>query len=88
MVKEQTNECKELLEKRAQVIEDKGYQSKERIIADEEIKNMFDKCEEDIADMRTIFKAYQFKNKRKVEQSEIENWSRSIDLLRKNLNLL
>jgi hypothetical protein len=38
--------------------------------------------------LRQVFKAYQLKNKRKVEQSEIENRSRNIDLLRKTLNLL
>lgn len=35
-----------------------------------------------------MFKVYQAKNKRIVEPHEIENRSKNIDLLRKNLNLL
>jgi len=35
-----------------------------------------------------VFKVWQNKNKRKVEPIEMENRSKNIDLLRKNLNLL
>ena len=55
---------------------------------DEEIKNMFKQCEEELQYLREIFKKYQEKNKRKVSQKEIEARSKNIDLLRKNLNLL
>ena len=65
-----------------------GFQSKERILLDEEIKGIFDKCEADLTELRSVFKLYQNKNKRKVEQDELEARSRNITLLRKNLNLL
>jgi hypothetical protein len=57
-------------------------------LLDEEIKQMFDIGEQMLRSIRQVFKVYQNKNKRKVEQSELENRSKNIDLLRKNLNLL
>ena len=55
---------------------------------DEEIKGMFDICEADLRDLRSVFKSYQEKNKRKLEQFELIQRTKNIDLLRKNLNLL
>ena len=55
---------------------------------DEEIKNMFKQCEDELSYLREVFKKYQEKNKRKISQKEIEARSKNIDLLRKNLNLL
>ena len=49
---------------------------------------MFENGEELLKALRATFKIYQNKNKRKVEQVEIESRSKNIDLLRKNLNLL
>lgn len=65
-----------------------GFQSKERILLDEDIKQIFEIGEQMLRSLRQVFKVYQNKNKRKVEQSELENRSKNIDLLRKNLNLL
>ena len=82
------NECKDKLKERLNHISTLGFQSKERILLDENIKSIFEICESDLKDLRQVFKAYQEMNKRKVEQHEIENRSKNIDLLRKNLNLL
>jgi len=73
---------------RQELIDSVGFQSKERILLDEEIKQIFDAGENALRSLRAVFKVYQNKNKRKVEQIELENRSRNIDLLRKNLNLL
>ena len=81
-------ECKEKLKKRSELIEEKGFNTNERILLDEEIKGIFDNGEALLRSIRQVFKEYQNLNKRKVEQIELENRSRNIDLLRKNLNLL
>ena len=49
---------------------------------------IFDNSENLLKSLRQVFKVYQNHNQRKVEQIELENRSRNIDLLRKNLNLL
>lgn len=88
ILKLKMKECKDKLKERSSLIENVGFQSKERILLDEEIKQIFDAGEHALREIRAVFKIYQNKNKRKVEQIELENRSRNIDLLRKNLNLL
>jgi hypothetical protein len=87
-IKETLKTCKERLGERTEKIALFGYQSKERILMDEEIKSMFSQCEDELSYLREVFKKYQEKNKRKISQKEIEARSKNIDLLRKNLNLL
>ena len=77
-----------MLGKRSDKIAEFGFQSKERILLDEKIKEIFDMCEDALRSLRQVFKVYQNKNKRRVEMVELESRSRNIDLLRKNLNLL
>ena len=81
-------EIKDKLKERKELIENKQFQSKERIVLDEAIKLQFDSADEALIVLRKVFKEYQNKNKRKVEPKEIEDRSKNIDLLRKNLNLL
>ena len=76
------------MKERQEIIAIHSYQSKERILLDEKIKGIFDKGEINLKELRNVFKVYQKKNKRIVEHSDLENRSRNIDLLRKNLNLL
>jgi hypothetical protein len=38
--------CIEKLKKRSKVIDEQGFQSKERVLLDEEIKVIFEDCEE------------------------------------------
>ncbi len=98
-IKNNLNKCKEQLKERTEIISLYGYQSKERIckthsllrlliVQDESIKQFFQQCEEELSYLRDVFKKYQEKNKRKVSQKELENRSKNIDLLRRNLNLL
>eukprot|EP00350_Pseudokeronopsis_sp_OXSARD2_P000229 CAMPEP_0170560878 /NCGR_PEP_ID=MMETSP0211-20121228/51628_1 /TAXON_ID=311385 /ORGANISM="Pseudokeronopsis sp., Strain OXSARD2" /LENGTH=67 /DNA_ID=CAMNT_0010875693 /DNA_START=24 /DNA_END=227 /DNA_ORIENTATION=- len=65
-MKQTLNECKNKLKERHEKISMFGYQSKERILLDEEIKKMFGACEEELKYLRDVFKRYQKKNKRKV----------------------
>ena len=65
-------EIKDKLQERVDHISQKGYQSKERILLDEDLKAKFDVCEADLKDLRAVFKTYQDKNKRKLEQFELE----------------
>jgi hypothetical protein len=87
-IKQGLHNCKEKLKERTVKISSFGYQSKERILMDEDIKKMFKQCEEELSYLREVFKRYQEKNKRKISQAEIEARSKNIDLLRRNLNLL
>ena len=87
-IKENLKACREKLAERSEKIALFGYQSKERILLDEEIKDMFGACEQGLSYLRDVFKRYQKKNGRKLPQFEIEARSKNIDLLRKNLNLL
>jgi hypothetical protein len=87
-IKSGLNQCKSRLTERTEKIALFGYQSKERIVLDEELKGMFKQAEDELAYLRDVFKRYQEKNKRKIAQKEIEARSKNIDLLRRNLNLL
>ena len=87
-IKDILNTCKLMLKERQDKIKLFGYQSRERILLDEELKGKFKQAEEELLYLREIFKRYQEKNKRKISQKEIEARSKNIDLLRKNLNLL
>ena len=40
---------------------------------DEEIKNIFDNCEEMIKQLRKVFQAYMHKNKKTMEAEKLEN---------------
>ena len=62
--------------------------TKERVMLDEEIRELFDYAEQLIGGLREFFKRYQAKNGRRLPATEIEARARNIDLLRKNLNLL
>lgn len=82
------NNCKDKLKYRSKVISKNGFQSKERIVLDEEIKSIFDTCEDMLKTLRNVFKIYMNKNKRTIEKEQLEDRRQNIDLLRKNLNLL
>ena len=55
---------------------------------DEDVKGMFEHAEALLITLRQLFKTYQKKNQKKVEQSELEARSKNITILRKQLNLL
>lgn len=76
------------LSERNETISLVGYQSKDRVVLDEEIKSLFEQCEQQLQFLRDVFKRYSKKNQRKMTQQEIEARSKCIDILRKNLNLL
>lgn len=76
------------MKERSSIISEQGFESKERILMDEDIKEIFGEAELNLKELRSVFKDYQNKNKRIVEPHEIENRSKNIDLLRKNLNLV
>ena len=88
LLKECMSNTKSKLKERQEIIKDGGFQSKERVLLDEKVKNMFAEAEDCLKSLRAIFKEYQNKNKRKVEQDELVARSKKIELLRKNLNLL
>lgn len=87
-IKETLKVCKDRLKERQEKIKLFGYQSRERILLDEELKAKFSQAEEELQYLRELFKRYQEKNKRKISQKELEVRSRGVDLLRRNLNLL
>ena len=88
LLKEVMSQTKDKLVERQEMLNTESFQSKERILLDEKIKNMFAEAEDHLKALRAVFKEYQNKNKRKVEQDELVNRSKKIELLRKNLNLL
>lgn len=73
-------QTKEKLIERQEMIKNEAFQSKERILLDEKIKNMLTEAEDHLKDLRQVFKDYQNKNKRKVEQDELVYRSKKIEL--------
>lgn len=65
-----------------------GFNTKERVVIDEDIKDFFNSSEQLLIYLRDVFKAYQKKNQRRVPPEDIQMRSKSIDILRNNLNLL
>lgn len=65
-IKENLKACREKLAERSEKIALFGYQSKERILLDEEIKDIFGACEQGLSYLRDVFKRYQKKNGRKL----------------------
>lgn len=57
-IKENLKECRVKLAERGEKITLFGYQSKERILLDEEIKDMFGACEQGLSYLRDVFKRY------------------------------
>ena len=55
---------------------------------DEDIKYIFESSEHLLVYLRDVFKTYQKKNSRKMTKEEIDSRTKTIDLLRNNLNLL
>ena len=75
---------KEELAKREKVIEDYGYNSKERIFADEDIKTYIEDSELNFRELKRII----FADKIRLTPVEIDARGKQINLLRKNLNIL
>ena len=87
-IKADLTECKNLLVQRIERDDREWYQSKERILLDEDLKSTFESAEKKLAHLRTIFKQYQKKNKLLLPETEIKARTRNIDLLRQQINLL
>ena len=66
----------------------KQFQSNQRVMLDEDIKYIFESSEHLLVYLRDVFKTYQKKNSRKMTKEEIDSRTKTIDLLRNNLNLL
>ena len=49
---------------------------------------LFDQCNDNLTYLRKVFKRYQKKNERKLSDEEIRARSKTLDILRKQLNLL
>lgn len=81
-------EAKQKLEQRSEKIKEGLWNSNDRVVLDTNIDELLQSAEDALKALRQVFKVYQAKNKRIVEPFEIENRSKNIDLLRKNLNLL
>ena len=60
----------------------------DKVIIDEEIKEILAACESKLADLRTVFKEYQNRNKLKLPETVIKARTRNIDILRHQINLL
>lgn len=57
-IKVDLQECKNKLVERIQRDDEAWYSSNERILLDEEISNIFARCETQLAYLRTVFKEY------------------------------
>ena len=80
---EELKECRDKLIQREERDDKQWYQSKERILLDEDIKNSFASCETKLAHQRTIFKEYQSRNKLKIPPDELKARTDVNDILRK-----
>ena len=66
-----------------------SFNSTERIRHDNEtMQPLFDQCNDNLTYLRKVFKRYQKKNERKLSDEEIRARSKTLDILRKQLNLL
>jgi len=72
------------MEERERKISEFGFNSKERILADEEIKTYIDESESSFKELKKVA----FKNKTKLSPVEIDSRGKELGLLRKNLNLM
>ena len=72
------------MEEREKKISEFGFNSKERILADEEIKTYIDESESSFKELKKVA----FKNKDKLSPIEIDSQGKELGLLRKNLNLM
>jgi hypothetical protein len=75
---------KEELIQRSRKIEQYGYNSKERILTDEELKVYFEETESNFQDI----KREAFRNKYKLSPVEVDSRGKELNLLKKNLNIL
>ena len=75
---------RKMLDDRKQNIKIHGYQSKDRIIADQRIKQSINECKEDIKTIEIIVK----KKAAKYSEQDLQNRQNTITLLKKNLDLL
>jgi predicted DNA-binding protein YlxM (UPF0122 family) len=57
-IKDTLNTCKDRLKERQEKIKLFGYQSRERILLDEELKAKFSQAEEELQYLRELFKRY------------------------------
>lgn len=57
-IKADLGECKNLLVQRIERDDREWYQSKERILLDEDLKSTFESAEKKLAHLRSIFKEY------------------------------
>ena len=87
-IKDDLQECKKKLIERIQRDDEAWYSSTERILLDESMQAIFARCETQLAYLRTVFKEYQNRNKLKLPPEEIKARTRTIDLLRHQINLL
>ena len=88
-VKENLNECKDMLKIYINKSHDSGWlSSNDRAKLDEDIKSTFKATEAQIAFLSNVLKKYQKKNRQVLKREHFEGFSKQIDLLRKNLNLL
>lgn len=75
---------RKMIDERNQNIKIHGYQSKDRIIADQKIKKSIEDWEEDIQTIEIIVK----KKAAKYSEQDLNNRKKTVVLLRKNLDLL
>lgn len=85
MIRNKINKIKESIEKRKENIKIHGYQSRERIIADNKIRASIDECEEELNTVEIITVK---KKAAKYSPEDLKNRTKTIELLRKNLLLL
>lgn len=75
---------REDLDKRKENIKIHGYQTKDRIMADQKIRRAIEECEEDLKTIEVMVK----KKAAKYSPEDLKNRNKTIELLRKNLILL
>jgi chromosome segregation ATPase len=82
LTRNRINKIREDMDKRKENIKIHGYQNKERIMADHKILKSIEECEEDLKILQNNKKAA------KYSPEDLKNRNKTIELLRKNLNLL
>ena len=76
------------MKERDDIIKLHGTSNKERILKDAKFKELKEETEKELNELKDIFKKYTEKNRNKLAPHEIDMMSKSIDYLRRNLNIL